>query len=161
MKTKEQIAKEMTELYSHFMYTTDQKVKEVRKENGEYQLDMQIAARACLIAGCAATVLRNAMVIMNTTRLTDGKSVEELATEMLTISYIFDALSQTYLDDCGLSPDILKEIGRNDYKQAMDHDLQESANMLQRYIDEFNRQHPDAPTNDPNDVLYRDPAKMS
>ena len=75
MKTKEQIAKEMTELYSHFMDTTDQKVKEVRKENGEYQLDMQIAARACLSAGCAATVLRNAMVIMNTTRLTDGKSV--------------------------------------------------------------------------------------
>lgn len=161
MKTKEQIIKEMMELYSHFMDTTDQSVKEVRKENGEYQLDMQLAGRACITAGFAATVLRNAMIIMNTTRLTDGKSVEDLATCMLTISYIFDALSQTYLDDCGLSVGILKEISRNDYKQAMDHDLQESANMLQRYIDEFNRQHPDAPTNDPNDVLYRDPAKMS
>lgn len=161
MKTKEQIAKEMMKLYSHFMDTTDQKVKEVRKENGEYQLDMQIAARACLIAGNAATVLRNAMMIMITTRLTDGKSVEDLATYMLTISYIFDALSQTYLDDCGLSVDILKVIGTDDFKQVVDHDLQDSANMLQRYIDEFNRQHPDTPTNDPNDVLYPDPTKMS
>lgn len=161
MKTNAQRIAEMTQLYTEFNKKTDPYIDKLLMQEGPYQLDLQIAARACMIAGNAATVLRNAIIIMDKTRLSDGKSVEDLATEMFTISRIFDALSQTYLDNCGLSVDILKAIGTDDFKQVVDHDLQDSANMLQRYIDEFKRQHPNVNTDDPNDILYPDPKNMN
>lgn len=160
MKPKQQRIAEMDELYSKFDDVSCDIINDIAKKEGPYQLDVQATIRACVIAGSAATCLKNAILIMNS-RLSDGRNVQDFAIELLTISRIFDAMVKTYINDCGLSSDILQKISMNDYKQVEEEDLQESAHKLEEYIAEFKNQHPNVVVSSPFDVLFPDPQKMN